>query len=580
MNGDRPFERFAALGDDPVTIQQLRKLVVGLAVTGKLTVDYRADHDPKDLARRIEEKRESLIAKGDVKKQRIAREVSSEDLPKCFSDPGGFVRLGFVARIEKGMTGIMKARRGPYPLVVTAEERLNCDHYDFDGAAAIVPLVSSAGHGKASLQRLHYQEGKFALGSILAAIFPHAPELLSARFLFEYLTAFKEELLVSRMIGTANVSLSIGKVAEIPIPLVSPLVQRKVDELMALCDRLEAARMTREAIRDQLAASSLDRLNSSDTHSEGWDAHYLLSALPALTVRPDQIKQLRQTVLNLAARGKLVPQDPGDESAVGRLDRATDRAAGPAKKSKPGAISSLELVGEDLSLPASWCWVKLGDLVREMDAGWSPQCENHARTDARRWGVLKTTSVQPLAFDGGQHKELPTKFDPRPQFEAKVGDILVTRAGPRNRVGVTCVVDRTEPRLMISDKLIRFRLIDGLIPEFFALALNAGLSSSCIEKAKSGMAVMQMNISQEKLRAVPVPLPPLAEQARIVTKVGEMLAICNELETKLAAIAETRRHLLNALLDRALAPGDVEISGGYAFLKSGTTSPDALRPSR
>src|SRR5581483_9496552 len=128
--------------------------------------------------------------------------------------------------------------------------------------AAIVPLVSSSGHGKASLQRLHYQEGKFALGSILAAVFPHAPELISARFLFEYLTSFKDELLVSKMIGTANVSLSVGKVSDVPVPLGSPSVQRKVDALRALCDRLEAARGSREAVRDRLAAASLARLNA------------------------------------------------------------------------------------------------------------------------------------------------------------------------------------------------------------------------------------------------------------------------------------------------------------------------------
>ena len=118
------------------------------------------------------------------------------------------------------------------------------------------------------------------------------------------------------------------------------------------------------------------------------------------------------------------------------------------------------------------------------------------------------------------------------------------------------MVDRTEPGLMISDKLIRFRLISRLSPRFFALTLNAGITNAAIEDAKSGMAVMQMNISQDKLRAVPVPLPPLAEQQRIVAKVDELMALCDRLEASLAATATTRRLLLDALLAEALAPDE------------------------
>ena len=89
----------------------------------------------------------------------------------------------------------------------------------------------------------------------------------------------------------------------------------KVDELMGLCDRLEAARAAREATRDRLAAASLARLNAPDPETFQADARFALDALPALTTRPDQIKPLRQTILNLAVRGKLVPQDPNDEPA-------------------------------------------------------------------------------------------------------------------------------------------------------------------------------------------------------------------------------------------------------------------------
>ena len=189
-----------------------------------------------------------------------------------------------------------------------------------------------------------------------------------------------------------------------------------------------------------------------------------------------------------------------------------------------------------------------------MDAGWSPQCENHPRPSEDERGVLKTTAVQALAFDSMQHKLLPAKLKPRPEFQAEVGDILVTRAGPKNRVGISCVVDVPSPKLMISDKLTRFHALGELSPRYIALTLNAGFTFEQIEAAKSGMAVMQMNISQSKLRAIPIPLPPLAEQHRIVAKVDALMALCDRLEAALIAADTTCASLLEALLHETLTP--------------------------
>jgi type I restriction enzyme S subunit len=203
-------------------------------------------------------------------------------------------------------------------------------------------------------------------------------------------------------------------------------------------------------------------------------------------------------------------------------------------------------------LPETWLWVVLDDLIEYMDSGWSPQCEDHPRSSMECWGVLKTTAVQSLSFDDKHHKELPSKLQPRPQHEAGACDILVTRAGPKNRVGISCVIDKVEPRLMISDKIIRFRVADKISPRYVALALNTGRSGEAVEQAKTGMAVMQMNISQVRLRAVPIPLPPLAEQHRIVAKVDELMALCDQLEQQLSQADQQRRRLLEAVLAEAL----------------------------
>ena len=122
------------------------------------------------------------------------------------------IKLGDYCDIIKGKTGIQKAVPGEYPLVVTAKNRLSHNEFQFDETAILIPLVSSTGHGHASINRLHYQEGKFALGTILCALIIKDSTIINPRFLFIYLSYFKDHLLVPLMKGAANVTLSIKKI--------------------------------------------------------------------------------------------------------------------------------------------------------------------------------------------------------------------------------------------------------------------------------------------------------------------------------------------------------------------------------
>jgi type I restriction enzyme, S subunit len=244
--------------------------------------------------------------------------------------------------------------------------------------------------------------------------------------------------------------------------------------------------------------------------------------------------------------GRLVEQVPNDEP----VPRHLDEVPGTSRK---GSVVLPKVAARDIdTIPDSWAWLPLTAIIGHMDAGWSPQCEAQPRDSEDEWAVLKTTAVQQLAFDATQNKRLPQKLKPRPQYQAQVGDILVTRAGPKNRVGVSCVVDVPCPRLMISDKLIRFHPLGNMSSRYIALTLNAGRTLREIEQAKSGMAVMQMNISQEKLRSVLIPVPPMAEQLRIVSKVDELMSICDGFELALSTGDIARGRLLDALLSEAL----------------------------
>lgn len=159
-------------------------------------------------------------------------------------------KLGAICNIEKGKTPIQKATPGKFPLVVTADERLWCDNYQFDCNAVCIPLISSSGHGKKDLRTIHYQSGKFALGNILCAVIPHDESYVSAQFLYIYLLAKKDFLIVPLMRGGANVSLSTDSLRNIKIPVPPLEVQQEIvrilDQFTQLTAELTAELTARE----------------------------------------------------------------------------------------------------------------------------------------------------------------------------------------------------------------------------------------------------------------------------------------------------------------------------------------------
>lgn len=553
MNVEHLLKKFHLLGDAPDIVVRLRKLVVTLAVGGSQSEAEREMTASLSILKQIEEEKQRLIQIGKLGRQKPFPPISPEELPAGFTDTGLFARLGSIASIEKGPTGIQGAEPGRYPLVVTAEARSSCDHFDFEGPAAIVPLVSSTGHGKATLHRLHYQEGKFALGGILAAVLPFAPGLVSARFLFEYLTAFKEELLVSRMTGTANVSLNVGKISEVPVPIVPLEIQRRVDELMKLCDQLEVAREKREAKRDRLTAASLARLSRPDPDPRAFRDHvaFALDNLAALAARPDQVKALRQTILNLAVRGKLVSQDPSDEPALKLLDRLQKDIQGYAKSNdiKEPVFTSLDKAEQPFPLPIHWSWARLGMLCRVVTDGDHqppPKAENGVAFLTIGNVTTGYINFSNCRFVPEQYfKSLPIYKIPR------YGDIIYTVVGAT--LGRPVLVD-TQRDFCVQRHIAILKPAEGLCVPF----LKTTLSSLFVyeQATASATGIAQPTVALKPLRDFLIPLPPLAEQQRIVAKVDELMQLCDRLDASLTDTAATRRRLLDAILHAALAPAE------------------------
>ena len=194
----------------------------------KTALQILASFDPKDalqmdIGREYLSKLDKKVLEKDEKLKKL-----EEILRKGFQYP--LVTIEETCKIIKGSFPTQKTNEGQYPLVVTAEGRLSADGYDIDGHAVCVPLVSSTGHGHASIKRLHYQKGKFALANIMCAIIPQNPNELSAHYLYYVLNHRKDNLIVPLMTGAANVSLKPDNLLKLAFPIPSPDVQKQIVE--------------------------------------------------------------------------------------------------------------------------------------------------------------------------------------------------------------------------------------------------------------------------------------------------------------------------------------------------------------
>lgn len=288
---------------------------------------------------------------------------------------------------------------------------------------------------------------------------------------------------------------------------------------------------------------------------------------------PDAVAKMRELVQYLAVTGKLVDQDDSDEPAEELIARISAmRRLGKAKEYPP--VTTEETPYE---VPCSWSWVRLGNVSLASDSGWSPQCHSESR-EGTNWGVLKVSAVSWGVFKPEENKTLPLGTEARPDCEVQPGDFLLSRANTAELVARSVVVHQTPPRLMMSDKIVRFTFPDEIEKAFINLANTSSPSRAYYARNASGTSSSMKNVGRDVMCNLPFPLPPLAEQKRIVAKVDELMALCDRLEAQ--QLEQETRHaaLARASLARfAEAPTPANLQ--FLFHKSYHIPPADLRKS-
>ena len=259
-------------------------------------------------------------------------------------------------------------------------------------------------------------------------------------------------------------------------------------------------------------------------------------------------KQLKNSILQWAIQGKLVPQDPNDEPASVLLEKIRQEKERliKEKKIKRDKNASVIYRGEDNSyyekmlatgevkcidkeipfeIPEGWEWCRLRAIIEGTTAGKSPNCEKRPKKEYE-WGVLTTTAIQENVFLPTENKVLPPNYIVNSKHIVQYGDILITRAGPVNRTGVVCLVDKECGNLILSDKTVRIDYLRKYCnPIFIVLVLNSPAIHELLMSVTVGMAASQVNVSQGNIQNTLIPFPGIKEQNRIVVKITNLLPI-------------------------------------------------------
>ncbi len=194
-------------------------------------------------------------------------------------------------------------------------------------------------------------------------------------------------------------------------------------------------------------------------------------------------------------------------------------------------------------------WKRLGDALVSLDQGWSPRCEREASVDPAEWGVIKTTAVQPRRYLETANKRLPAPLEPRPHLELRPGDLLVTRAGPRKRVGVCSLVRSTRPKLMLCDKVYRLRCNpDVATPGYLELLLNAPPIVDDMNELKTGISDSGVNLTQKRFKELRLPLPSITVQERIEEEVARAWSIADSVEVSSSSACSRSQALRQSIL--------------------------------
>ena len=550
MNLETFLAKFDQFADAPDAVAKMRELVLQLAVTGKLVAQDKRDEPASSLLESTEAERAKLIAAKKIK-SRPTSPVEPDEQPFELPSSWAWARLSDVG-YELGQK--VPDKRFTYIDVggIDSDKGRISDRVEKlepgDAPSRARKLVARGtviySTVRPYLLNIAIVDQDFDPEPIASTAFGilHPFEGVNNRYLFYWLRSAPFTAYVQAgMKGMAYPAINDEKFYSGYIAL-PPLAEQKrivakVDELMALCDRLALQQQERETRHAALARASLARFADEPT-----PANLTFLFHPSYAISP---ADLRKSILTLAVQGKLVPQDPNDEDARAMIVRAMEKRQQTIKSKslrRKELDESADLF-EHADLPSSWCVERFANLV-------DPE-------NTISYGVLVPGNDVPdgIPFVRAQdlclsnHPARPNKTiapeieKPYARTRLAGGEILLCVVGSIGKLGV---VPDSWAGANIARAVARIKPIPDILRDYLLLVLQEQSVQNYFTSTTRTLAQPTLNVGM--IEQTPIPIPPLAEQRRIVAKVGQLMALVDALETQLAASRATAANLLSALV--------------------------------
>lgn len=528
-------------------IKKLRELILELAVRGKLVPQDPSDEPASVLLERIAAEKAKLIKEGKVKKSKPLPEIGEDEKP--FELPQGWewVRLGDLIRVTSGNNlPKSKMKEGDIPVF---------------GGNGITGYHSEANVEKPTIVigRVGYYCGSVHLTPAKAWITDNAfftiydEGKLFQNFVVWLLKTINLQVDTS---ATAQPVISGSKIYSIVIPLPPFNEQKrivaKVDELMLLCDQLEQQTETSIDAHVTLVEVLLATLtDSADANELAQNWARVSEHFATLFTTEQSIEALKQTLLQLAVMGKLVPQDPDDEPAAVLLEKIAAEKAQLIKDKKIKPQKLLPPIAEEeqlFDLPPGWEWCRLDDICNGITSGSTPPKSFFSEDKGVPYLKVYNIKNQQIDFEyKSQFVEENYHASTLKRSLLIPGDVVMNIVGPP--LGKIAIIPSTYPEWNCNQAIVIFRPIVSELNKYIYTYLISGMFLDKIELIGTAG---QDNISVTKSRSILLPTPPILEQHRIVAKVDELMEICDQLKTNLQQSQETQVQLTDALIDQAL----------------------------
>ncbi len=549
-------------------VKKLRELILELAVRGKLVPQDESDEPASELLKRIAAEKAKLVAEGKIKKDKSVS-PSIEDNEKPFELPQGWAYsyLGDAVEIIRGITfpGSEKSNTPEKGRIACLRTTNVQDQIEWDDLLYIreqfvsredqilMPrdIVMSMANsrelvGKVALVGEEIQQ-KTSFGGFLGVL---RPFLIEPRFIMALLRTphIRNDLIdsASQTTNIANISLAKLKPLFFAIPPIAEQhrIVAKVDELMALCDQLENQHNTAAEAHEKLVTHLLGTLTQSQ-NAEDFNTHWqrISEHFDTLFTTESSIDTLKQTLLQLAVMGKLVPQDPNDEPASELLKRIQAEKAkliaeGKIKKDKPLAEISDE--EKPFDLPVGWEWVRINTIGHDWGQKTPTSDFTYIEVSAidSKNGIISTPQL--VEFENAPS---------RARKIVKAGTVIYSTVRPY-LLNIAVIEKEFIPEPIASTAFAIVHPFCSMPPRYFLFYFRSPIFVSYVESVQMGIAYPAINDGQ--FFSGLLALPPLAEQHRIVAKVDELMTLCDQLKFRLTEANLLQQKLADVVIEQAI----------------------------